>query len=109
MAVPKSAKRIEENTVEMKKKNEELEKELEASHEREQIMMAELKKAWGKLKVAEEAEERLSSQLGELEAEALTQARDYHQQIVSLMNQLSHAHKLLQQSASLSSSIVSSR
>lgn len=83
-------------SVSLKRRNEELEKELEASQERELIMRKELRRVCERLKVAEEAEERLSLQLGELEAEALTQARDYHQQITSLMNQLSHAHKLLQ-------------
>ncbi|KAA0042521.1 hypothetical protein IC582_022634 [Cucumis melo] len=83
-------------SVSLGRRNEELEKELEASQERELVMREELRRVCERLKVAEEAEERLSLQLGELEAEALTQARDYHQQITSLMNQLSHAHKLLQ-------------
>ncbi|CAK9310689.1 unnamed protein product [Citrullus colocynthis] len=94
------------DSMSLRRRNEALEKELEASQEREQVMREQLKRALERLKVAEEAEERLSSQLGELEAEALAQARDYHQQITSLMNQLSQAHKLLQ-ATSTSHSIAS--
>ncbi|KAF3489870.1 hypothetical protein F2Q69_00056382 [Brassica cretica] len=39
--------------------------------------------------VAEEAEERLCSQLAELEAESLDQARDYQSRIFFLVNELS--------------------
>ena len=53
-------------------------------------------KAWHRLRVMEEAEERLCSQLSELEAKAIDQACSYHAQIVSLMDQLSHAQQLLQ-------------
>ncbi|XP_020229099.1 protein RESPONSE TO LOW SULFUR 2 [Cajanus cajan] len=80
---------------ELKKRNEELEKELRESKEREEQMKRQLQSAWERLRVAEEAEERLCSQLGELEAEAVYQARDYHARIVSLMDQLSRAQGLL--------------
>ncbi|KAI5405338.1 hypothetical protein KIW84_052203 [Lathyrus oleraceus] len=80
---------------ELKKRNEELEKELKESKEREEQMKRQLQSAWERLRVAEEAEERLCSQLGELEAEAVYQARDYHDRIVSLMEQLSRAQSLL--------------
>ncbi|XP_047182718.1 protein RESPONSE TO LOW SULFUR 3-like [Vigna umbellata] len=80
---------------ELKKRNEELEKELRESKEREEQMKRDLQSARERLRVAEEAEERLCSQLGELEAEAVYQARDYHAQIVSLMEQLSRAQSLL--------------
>jgi len=80
---------------ELKKRNEELEKELRESKDREEQMKRELHSAWERLRVAEEAEERLCSQLGELEAEAVYHARDYHAQIVSLMEQLSRAQSLL--------------
>ncbi|KAF8379857.1 hypothetical protein HHK36_029306 [Tetracentron sinense] len=49
-----------------------------------------------RLRAVEEAEEMLCSQLGELEAEAVDQARAYHAQIKSLMHQLSQAQLLLQ-------------
>ena len=87
-------------SLELKKRNEELEKELRQSKEREEQMRHELQSTWDRLRVAEEGEERLCSQLGELEAEAVHQARDYHARIVSLMNQLSQAQNLLKSSSS---------
>ncbi|PHT53582.1 hypothetical protein CQW23_08044 [Capsicum baccatum] len=80
----------------LRRRNEELEKELKKSIEREERMRAELHKTWERLKVAEEAEERLCSQLGELEAEAVDQARAYRTRVMHLMDQLSLAQKLLQ-------------
>ncbi|KAF3685363.1 putative autophagy-related protein 13-like isoform X1 [Capsicum annuum] len=80
----------------LRRRNEELEKELKKSIEREEKMRAELNKTWERLKVAEEAEERLCSQLGELEAEAVDQARAYRTRVINLMDQLSLAQKLLQ-------------
>ncbi|KAK7350786.1 hypothetical protein VNO77_09737 [Canavalia gladiata] len=88
---------------ELKKKNEELEKELREIKEREEQMKRELQSAWQRLRVAEEAEERLCSQLGELEAEAVYQAREYRTRIVSLMDQLSRAQNLLKAGASSNS------
>ncbi|CAI9774222.1 unnamed protein product [Fraxinus pennsylvanica] len=79
------------------KRNEELEKELKRSLEREENMKQELQRTWERLRVAEEAEERLCSQLGEFEAEAVDQARSYRARLMSLMEQLSAAQKLLQQ------------
>ncbi|KAL5737198.1 hypothetical protein ACOSQ2_031986 [Xanthoceras sorbifolium] len=76
----------------LRKRNEELERELKNSKEREEQMKVELQKTWERLRLAEEAEERLCSQLGELEAESVNQARDYHARILSLMNQLSQAY-----------------
>ncbi|KAK2635799.1 hypothetical protein Ddye_030591 [Dipteronia dyeriana] len=58
-------------------------------------MKVELRKTWSRLQLAEEASERLCSQLSELEAEAVNQARDYHAHVISLINQLSEANKLL--------------
>ena len=85
----------------LKKRNEELERELRKSQEREERMKAELQKTFERLRVAEEAEERLCSQFGELEAEAIDQARSDHARILSLLNQLAQAQRLLQ-SASVS-------
>lgn len=93
---------------ELKKRNEELEKELRESKEREEQMKRELQSAWERLRVAEEAEERLCSQLGELEAEAVYHARDYHARIVSLMDQLSRAQSLLLKTGASSISLPSS-
>ncbi|KAF3678313.1 protein RESPONSE TO LOW SULFUR 3 [Capsicum chacoense] len=80
----------------LRRKNEELEKELKKSIEREEKMREELNKTSERLRVAEEAEERLCCQLGEFEAEAVDQARTYRIRIHTLMDQLSLAQKLLQ-------------
>ncbi|TKY73983.1 hypothetical protein E2542_SST02742 [Spatholobus suberectus] len=93
---------------ELKKRNEELEKELRESREREEKMKRELQSAWERLRVAEEAEERLCSQLGEFEAEAVCHARDYNARIVSLVDQLSRAQTLLLKTGASSVSLPSS-
>ncbi|XP_071690262.1 protein RESPONSE TO LOW SULFUR 3-like [Rutidosis leptorrhynchoides] len=80
----------------LRRRNEELERELKRSLEREEKMKTELQKTWQRLRVAEDAEERLCSQLGELEAEAMDQARDYRQRLVTLMEQLSVAQKVIE-------------
>ncbi|XP_009774880.1 protein RESPONSE TO LOW SULFUR 3-like [Nicotiana sylvestris] len=80
----------------LRRRNEELENELKKSIEREEKMKQELHKTWERLRVAEEAEERLCSQLGELEAEAVDQARTYRTRVVQLMDQLSLAQKLVE-------------
>ena len=88
--------------LELKKRNEELEEELRQSKEREHRMRLMLREAHDRLRVAEDAEELLCSQLGELEADALNQARDYHARIVSLVDQLSRAHALLNNNNAIS-------
>ncbi|KAI3922358.1 hypothetical protein MKX01_006047 [Papaver californicum] len=80
----------------LRQRNEELQIELKKSMEREEAMRRELEKTTQRLYVAEEAEERLCSQLGELEAEALDHVRLYQAQIRSLNEQLSQAQSLLQ-------------
>ncbi|OUZ99071.1 hypothetical protein BVC80_8181g4 [Macleaya cordata] len=82
----------------LRRRNEELERELRKSLEREEKMKQELQRTTQRLIAVEDAEERLCSQLGELEAEALDHARLYEAQIRSLTEQLSHAQKLLQSS-----------
>ncbi|KAL1225619.1 Protein RESPONSE TO LOW SULFUR 2 [Cardamine amara subsp. amara] len=67
---------------ELRRKNGEMEKAVED-------MRKEMLQLWRRTQVAEEAEERLCSQLAELEAESLDQARDYHSRIIILMNELS--------------------
>ncbi|XP_074282368.1 protein RESPONSE TO LOW SULFUR 2-like [Silene latifolia] len=81
---------------ELKRRNDELESRLKASKMREEKMREELRRALERARLAEEAEEMLSSQLGEFEAEAVDQARDYHVRILQLMEQLSRAHNMLQ-------------
>ncbi|KAI3895580.1 hypothetical protein MKW98_025371 [Papaver atlanticum] len=80
----------------LRQRNEELEIELKKSLEREERTRRELEKTTQRLYVVEEAEERLCSQLGELEAEALDHVRLYRAQIRSLSEQLSQAQTLLQ-------------
>ncbi|KAF4356570.1 hypothetical protein CsatB_002358 [Cannabis sativa] len=93
-----------EDQTSLMKRNQELEQELSRSREREEEMRNELLKTWQRLRIAEDAEEMLCSQLGELEAEAVDQARADHAKIVSLVNQLSRAQQLLQ-AASISISL----
>ncbi|KAI4363717.1 hypothetical protein MLD38_019898 [Melastoma candidum] len=88
--------------LELRKRNEELETELRRSLEREERMRAEMDRVWARLRVAEEAEERLCSQLGELEAEAVEQARSYRARIVGLTEQLAQAQQLLRSGSSIS-------
>ena len=87
-------KQEEETTLSLRKRNEELERELRKSKEREEQMKQELQRAWERLKIAEEGEERLCSQLAELEAESVIDARASHARILSLMEQLSQPHSL---------------
>ncbi|KAI3471289.1 hypothetical protein Pfo_027952 [Paulownia fortunei] len=107
IVVPGSAQRRDaaaapkENHEMLQRRNEELEKELKKSLEREERMKQELQRTWERLR---EAEERLCCQLGELEAEAVNQAREYRARVMELMEQLSGAQKLLRES-SFSSSI----
>ncbi|KAL3837993.1 hypothetical protein ACJIZ3_022584 [Penstemon smallii] len=81
----------------LRRRNEELERELKKSLEREEKVKEELMRVWGRLRVAEEAEERLCCQLGELEAEAVEQVREYRAEILKLVEQLHYAQKLLPQ------------
>lgn len=83
----------------LKKRNEELEKELRKSLEREERMKQELTRAWERLRVAEEAEERACFQLGELEAESVGHAQEYRAQSLLLMEQLALAQKLLKEAS----------
>ncbi|KAM0043317.1 putative protein response to low sulfur [Helianthus debilis subsp. tardiflorus] len=80
----------------LRRRNEELERELKRSLVREEKMKMELQRTWERLRVAEEAEERLCSQLGELEAEGVDQARAYRERLVMLMEQLSAAQKIIE-------------
>ncbi|CAN1170917.1 Protein RESPONSE TO LOW SULFUR 2 [Linum perenne] len=93
---------------ELRRRNEELERALKESKQREELMRKELDLAWRRMRVAEDAEERLCSQLGELEAEAVNQARDYQSRVISLMEQLQQAQGLLLVHSSSASSLASS-
>ncbi|KNA10591.1 hypothetical protein SOVF_142840 [Spinacia oleracea] len=80
----------------IKKHNEELVRKLRESLVRETKIKEELYRALERAKVAEDGEEMLCSQLGELEAESVDQARDFQARMIALMDQLSQAQKLLQ-------------
>nr|XP_043617055.1 protein RESPONSE TO LOW SULFUR 3-like [Erigeron canadensis] len=81
---------------ELQRRNEELERELVMSIQREEKMKTELQRLWEKVRVAEDAEERLCSQLSDLEAEAVDQTHEYRAHLMALMEQLSAAHKLIE-------------
>lgn len=81
----------------LRRRNEELEKELKRSLEREEEMRRELQSMRERLRVVEEAEERLSSQLAETEAEAVEQSREYRAHVMKLLEQISHAQQLVQE------------
>ncbi|KAK1274571.1 hypothetical protein QJS04_geneDACA013210 [Acorus gramineus] len=70
------------------RRNEELERELRESKRREEKAAEELRRVRERLRAAEEAEERLCFELGELEAESLCQAREYRRRIADLAEQL---------------------
>ena len=89
----------EENDI--KKRNEELEKKLKESIVREKKIREELDRALERVRVAEEGEEMLCSELGQLEAEAAEQARDFRARMLSLIEQLSQAQKKLHQVQSI--------
>ncbi|CAH8313865.1 unnamed protein product [Eruca vesicaria subsp. sativa] len=82
---------------ELRRKNGEMEKVVEE-------MKKEMSQLWRRTQVAEEAEEHLCSQLAELEAESLEEARDYHSRIIFLVNELS---RVSSSSSSSSSDLAS--
>ncbi|KAK4489810.1 hypothetical protein RD792_000454 [Penstemon davidsonii] len=106
-AIPSSItqKKSEDVAALLQRRNEELERELRNSLDREERMKEDLIKLWGRLRVAEEAEERLCFQLGELEAEAVDQAREYRARVVKLMEQLNDAQRILGDQGSFCSTI----
>ncbi|KAG2257596.1 hypothetical protein Bca4012_020928 [Brassica carinata] len=71
----------------LRRRNRELEREVEE-------MKTEMLELWRRTVVAEEVEESLCSQLAELEVESLDQARDYHDRVVFLMDQISRLSSL---------------
>ncbi|ONK54753.1 uncharacterized protein A4U43_UnF11930 [Asparagus officinalis] len=68
---------------ELRRKNEELEREVRERGAREENMRRELERTRERLRTAEEAEEMLCSQLGDLEAEAVAQAMEFRRRINS--------------------------
>ncbi|XP_058106694.1 protein RESPONSE TO LOW SULFUR 3-like [Magnolia sinica] len=85
----------------LRRRNEELEKELKESLEREKKVREEMERTKERLRAVEDAEERLCFQLGEQEAESVYEARAYSVEIRSLKEQLSQARKLIQSATAL--------
>ncbi|KAG1360819.1 protein RESPONSE TO LOW SULFUR 3 [Cocos nucifera] len=94
----------EEEMEELRRRNEELEREVRERRAREEEMRMELERTRARLRAVEEAEERLCVQLGEIEAEAVAEARDYHRRIKALSDELEEARRILGLSSSLSPS-----
>lgn len=86
----------ESSSPELMQRNRELEEELKQSQQREDKMRVELERTEKQLRVVEEAEERLCSHLGDLEAEVFKEVREYRARIVTLTEQLLQANELLQ-------------
>ncbi|KAF8672156.1 hypothetical protein HU200_049723 [Digitaria exilis] len=89
---------------ETRRRNAELEKAVAEAAAREERLRRELEAALARLAVAEEAEERLCVQLGELEAEAVTQAMEYQEHVRALSERLSFADGVLRRSSGASTS-----
>ncbi|XP_062205515.1 protein RESPONSE TO LOW SULFUR 3-like [Phragmites australis] len=83
---------------EIKRRNAELERAAAEAAAREERLRRELEAALARLAVAEEGEERLCVQLGELEAEAVAQAVEYQEQIRALSERLAFADGALRSS-----------
>uniref|UniRef100_A0A0E0EZS5 Uncharacterized protein n=1 Tax=Oryza meridionalis TaxID=40149 RepID=A0A0E0EZS5_9ORYZ len=84
---------------EVMRRNAELEAAAAEAAAREERLRRELEAALAALAVAEEAEERLCVQLGELEAEAMAQAVEYQQQVRELSDRLAFANGVLRSSS----------
>lgn len=80
---------------EVMRRNAELEAAAAEAAAREERLRRELEAALAALAVAEEAEERLCVQLGELEAEAMAQAVEYQQRVRELSDRLAFVDGIL--------------
>ncbi|XP_010906627.1 protein RESPONSE TO LOW SULFUR 3 [Elaeis guineensis] len=89
-----------EEVEELRRRNEVLEREVRERQTREEEMRRELEMTRARLRAVEEAEERLCVQLGEIEAEAVVEARDYHRRIKVLSDELEEARRILGSSSS---------
>ncbi|KAJ1694195.1 hypothetical protein LUZ63_010893 [Rhynchospora breviuscula] len=86
---------------ELKRRNTQLEEQLKDFKEKEKVLRTELERTRMRLHFIEEAEERLCCQMGELEAEAVAQARVYQQHVKELSDQLTAALGLLRSTNSV--------
>ncbi|CAL4917504.1 unnamed protein product [Urochloa decumbens] len=83
---------------EIRRRNADLERAVAEAAAREERLRRELEAALARLAVAEEAEERLCVQLGELEAEAVMQAVEYQERVRTLSERLAFADGVLRSS-----------
>eukprot|EP01018_Ginkgo_biloba_P026358 Gb_25233 [translate_table: standard] len=79
----------------LKSHNWQLEQQLKESQRREKELRAQLEEMRIRLSTAEEAEERLCSQLGDMEAEAVEEAQSYNREFNSLQQRLREMENLL--------------
>ncbi|CAN6298830.1 unnamed protein product [Urochloa humidicola] len=94
---------------EMRRRNAELERAVAEAAAREERLQRQLEAALARLAVAEEAEERLCVQLGELEAEAVMQAVEYQDRVRALSERLAFADGVLRSSGIAAGVASSSR
>uniref|UniRef100_A0A0A9BF94 Uncharacterized protein n=1 Tax=Arundo donax TaxID=35708 RepID=A0A0A9BF94_ARUDO len=87
---------------EIARRNAELERAVAEAAAREERLRRELEAVLARLAVAEEAEERLCVQLGELEAEAVAQAVEYQEHVRALSERLAFANGVLSSSGARS-------
>ncbi|XP_047044668.1 protein RESPONSE TO LOW SULFUR 2-like [Lolium rigidum] len=87
-------------------KSSELARAMAEAEAREERLRRELEAALARVAVAEEAEERLCVQLGELEAEAMEQALEYQQHVRALSERLAFMDGVLRSSGALQSGVV---
>ncbi|XP_051192819.1 protein RESPONSE TO LOW SULFUR 2-like [Lolium perenne] len=93
-------------TAAMDGKRSELARAMAEAEAREERLRQQLEAALARVAVAEEAEERLCVQLGELEAEAMEQALEYQQHVRSLSERLAFMDGVLRSSGALQSAVV---
>ncbi|KQJ97432.1 hypothetical protein BRADI_3g30730v3 [Brachypodium distachyon] len=83
---------------ESKMSSDEVARAVAEAEAREERLRRELEAALARVAVAEEAEERLCVQLGELEAEAMAQAVEYQQHVRELSERLAFMDGVLRSS-----------
>ncbi|XP_020081170.1 protein RESPONSE TO LOW SULFUR 2-like [Ananas comosus] len=86
----------------LRRRNEELEREVGEAR-------AEVERARARARVAEEAEERLCAELGEIEAEGAAAAREYRAHLRALADELALARALLSSSSSAAAAAAMAR
>lgn len=86
---------MEQELERLRKRNKELQNAIREGKEMEVLLRQQLMQAAERLRIAEEAEERLSVEMGELEVDSLEHARAYESHIEQLLDQLALAQKIM--------------